>query len=100
MQEADPEDGEIEWLEYILRKEGKKVASMGGKGGDEEVELDDGLDGMSCLGLQVRSTFALTSSFYLCFTPSITFASTAQTSPLQSAHDPVPQHWPEQSADQ
>lgn len=34
---ADAEDGEIEWLEYMLKKEKKKVSDEDG--------LDDGLDG-------------------------------------------------------
>lgn len=39
---GDQEDGEIEWLEYMLRKEKGK--------GKQEEGSDDGLDGMSCVG--------------------------------------------------
>lgn len=42
---GDAEDGEIEWLEYMLRKEKGK--------GKEEDDLDDGLDGgLSNLGVE------------------------------------------------
>lgn len=37
---GDAEDGEIEWLEYMLKKEKNKAS--------DEDALDDGLDGESC----------------------------------------------------